>query len=83
MVAQFHPGGVEGDGPGFASHPVDFAAGHKQELGLAVNKAGDQPRAGHAVDMNMGASDPAHNYVFLNHRDTEGTEKTFLIENRE
>src|SRR5437879_8717260 len=40
-------------------------AGQKHKLRLRIDKIFDQPRAGHAVDLNFLASDPFHELSFL------------------
>ncbi len=52
-VAQLNARCVERDGAGIGDDLFDLAVGDKQEFGLVVHEARDQPWAGHAVDMNV------------------------------
>jgi len=59
-VAQFDVGRVKGDCAGLLGRFLDLTGGDEQELGIAVDEAGDQPRAGDAVHMDMRTGDPQH-----------------------
>jgi hypothetical protein len=52
-MAQLHTRGIERDRAGFGGHHCDLVLGHKQELGLVVDEARNQPRTRHAIDMHV------------------------------
>src|SRR5450756_2710867 len=60
VMAQFHPRRIEGDRSGLFYDSLDFTPGNKNKLRIAVYKAGDQPRASHAVNMDVRTSNPYH-----------------------
>jgi hypothetical protein len=62
FVTQLDAWSVKRDGAGFPGDPVDLDLRDEQELGVAVDEAGDQPRAGDAVHVDMGAGDPFHGF---------------------
>jgi hypothetical protein len=52
-MAQLNPRSIKRDRAGFAGNPFDLTAGHKQKFRFAIHEARDQPRASHAVNMNV------------------------------
>jgi hypothetical protein len=53
MVPKLYSRRVEGNSAGFFGDLLDLAGRGEQEFGLVVNEARDQPRAGHAVYMDV------------------------------
>jgi hypothetical protein len=52
-MAQFHILRIERSSTGFSGDPFYLARGNKEELCFVIDKPLDEPRAGHAIDMNM------------------------------
>src|SRR5574341_1148496 len=59
-MPKLYPGRVKGNCAGFLDYPFDLALRDEQELRIAVDKAGDQPRAGNPVNVYVRTSNPLH-----------------------
>jgi hypothetical protein len=65
FMPQLNAWSIKRDGTGFFYNAVDLDLGDKQEFGVAIDEAGDQPRAGDAINMNVRTGDPFHGVLPL------------------
>src|SRR6266511_5743931 len=59
-MAQLDIGYIVRDGLLFLGHREHVARGHEEERGLLVDKAGNEPGAGNAINAGLLSSDPFH-----------------------
>jgi hypothetical protein len=50
-MPKLNPRGIKGNGARLCHHLLDLSGGDEQKVCLAIYKPGDQPWAGHAVNM--------------------------------
>src|SRR5439155_26994819 len=60
VVAEAHALHVERDGPALLRDALNVVGWHEEKIGLAVDEATYQPRAGDAVDLGTLSCDPFH-----------------------
>jgi hypothetical protein len=53
MMPQFYFRRIKGNGSRFFGDLAYLTLGHKEKLGLRINKTPDKPGAGHAINVNM------------------------------
>jgi hypothetical protein len=67
-MAKFNARRIEDNRAHLLGDFFDLTGRHKQEFRFAVNEAGDEPRTGDAVNVDVGTGDPLHvNSFFVIH----------------
>jgi hypothetical protein len=53
LMAKFHAGSIEGDGVLLFGDLLNLVLGNKEELGIVVDEAGDEPGTSNAINVHV------------------------------